>query len=283
MTHLVKAFARRSIFVLSFLLVGLLAACSQPEMSVDPPPSDDPPPVDSPAPTPTPQPSAWQPLFTESDLTGWKTWFASRGANSDPNGIFKLEDGVLHILDVAADAREEGYLMSLETYSSYHLRFEYQWGEKRFGNEDAPRGGGLLYHAGGPDKIWPRSLEFQLQERDTGDLWLIGRTTAETTIAPGSDPVQFQEGGDAYTTKAAPYTRLKKSETTDTSAGWNRVELIVSEDAIEHRVNGVVVNRITHPVYDGGPLDSGHLVFQAQNSEIFLRNVEIMPLTSAAP
>ena len=269
-----KSSVRRFHLLLLSALLALLAACSQPETHLEPPAGDDPPPVDEPA----PQPSEWQPLFTGSDLSGWQTWFPSQGANSDPDGIFKLTDGVLHILDVEDDAREEGYLISEATYSTYHLRFEYQWGERRFGNADAPRGGGLLYHAGGSDKIWPRSLEFQIQEGDTGDLWLIDRTTAETTITPGSDPVQYQAGGEAYTTEAAPYTRLKKSETTDTSSGWNTVELIVTADAIEHRVNGVVVNRITNPTYGGAPLTSGQLVFQAQNSEILLRNLELKPL-----
>ncbi len=266
---------RRSALLL-LLLSGLLAACSSAD-TVETPTEEPDPVIDPvPDPTPDPDPASWQPLFSGSDLSAWQTWLESEGADSDPQGIFRLEDGVLHILGVDSAVSGQGYLKSRATYSTFRLRFEYMWGERRFNTTDAPRGGGLLYLANGPDKIWPRSLEFQIQEGDTGDLWLIDQTSVDTTITPGSNPVQFQPDGQAYTTTAAPYTRLKKSMTTDTPTGWNTVELIVGEDAIEHRVNGTLVNRVANPQYGGAALTSGHLVFQAQNSEIMLRNLEIM-------
>jgi hypothetical protein len=273
--------------LLALLLVALLASCARQLPGPTIPPPDDTPPIDEPG-EPTPDPEGWEPLFPEGDLSGWYSWFESTG-RGDPDGAFKLEDGVLHILDVPEGARDQGFLASLETYGSYHLRFEYMWGEKRFDNGNAPRGGGLLYHAGGPDKIWPRSLEFQLQEGDTGDLWFIGRTSAETTVVDAAaTPPQYQEGGEAYTTTPAPFSRLVKSETFDKAEGWNEVELIVGEDEIVHIVNGEVNNRVMNPMQLGTSgemvaLGEGRIVFQAQNSEIMLRNLEIMPLDSDTP
>ncbi len=269
------------------LLVMLLGACAQPA-----PPSDAPlpnappntappapsPPTGTPAPTPDPEPNAgWTPLLGTT-LEGWSPWLTHK---SDPNGVFKLEDGVLHILDVPKSKRERGYLVTDEVYRHYHLRFEYRWGEKRF--SESKRGGGLLYHVAQPDALWPRSLEFQLQEGDTGDLWLIGRLTAETTVAsPTAKTPQYRKGGVPYTTKPSSYTQLGKSGTYEKS-GWNRVELIVTADEILHIVNGKVNNRIINPRQParGGktaPLEEGRIAFQAQNAEMLVRNIELKRL-----
>jgi len=214
-------------------------------------------------------------------LEGWSPWLTqSRG---DPKGIFKVEDGVLRILDIPGEAwgREQGYLATDAAYRHYHLRFEYRWGERLFSG--AERGGGLLYHLVGPDKLWPRSLELQLQEGDTGDLWLIDRLSAQTTVASASAKTpQYREGGAPYTTKARSYAQLIKSGTYE-KPGWNQVELIVTADEILHLVNGVVNNRVTNPTQpsSGGktvPLSAGRIAFQAQNAEMVVRNVEIKVL-----
>lgn len=141
-----------------------------------------------------------------------------------------------------------------------------------------------MYHVVGPDKRWPRSLEFQIQEGDTGDLWLIDRTSAHTTVASLSGTPQYREGGAPYTTRPRPYARLIKSGTFE-KAGWNQVELIVTEDETVHIVNGRVNNRVTNPTQPDPavagktvPLSGGRIAFQAQNAEILYRNIEIKRL-----
>lgn len=261
------------------LLTGLLAACTQPAPPDAAPP--DTPPGSSPPPVPAPeQPDAgWTPLLG-TDLSGWSAWPGQDDSVND--GVFRVEDGVLHVLGVPTDAPRggEGYLASTATYRNYHLRFEYSWGEERF--NDAERGGGLLYHVVGPDKRWPRSLEFQIQEGDVGDLWLIDRTSADTTVASVSAATpQYQAGGAPYTTEPRTYARLVKGETAE-KPGWNQVELVVTGDGITHVVNGVVNIRITNPTQPGGggkvPLTEGRIAFQAQNAEMMFRNIEIKEL-----
>lgn len=266
-----------------------LSACAQPALPPDVPPPDAPantaPPAPSPpdappgeTPTPTPEPNAgWTPLLGTT-LGGWSPRLTHKG---DPNGVFKLEGGVLRILDVPQSARERGYLVTDDSYRHYHLRFEYRWGEKRF--SESKRGGGLLYHAAQPDALWPRSLEFQLQEGDTGDLWLIGRLTAETTVSSTTaETPQYRKGGAPYTTKPRSYAQLGKSATYE-KPGWNRVELIVTADEILHIVNGQLNNRVTNPRQPKksgktAPLGEGRIAFQAQNAEMLVRNVEIKVL-----
>ena len=281
------------------LILAALGACAQPVPPQEtppptPPPTDTPPPntppavtppPDSPAPPPigTPVPEqpdrGWIPLLGTS-LEGWSPWLTQ--SKGDPKGIFKVEDGVLRILDIPASAwnREQGYLATDKTYRHYHLRFEYRWGDQHFAG--AERGGGLLYHVVGPDRLWPRSLELQLQEGDTGDLWLLGRLTAQTTVASASAKTpQYRAGGTPYTTKPRSYAQLIKSGTYE-KPGWNRVELIVTADSVTHVVNGKVNNRVTNPRQPaaGGtaPLTAGRIAFQAQNAEMLVRNVEIKVL-----
>ncbi len=63
----------------------------------------------------------------------------------------------------------------------------------------------------------------------------------------------------------------------------NRVELIVTADDITHIVNGKVNNRVTNPrqpASGGGTvsLREGRIAFQAQNTEMLVRNLEIKVL-----
>ncbi len=267
----------RRLPVLRLLVIAALGACAQPAPPQSTAPPSDTPPVTTPAPEPAPeQPDAgWTPLLNAS-LDGWSGW------PQGDQGVFRVEDGVLHVLDVPTNTprRGEGYLASVETFEHYHLRFEYRWGEKRFNASE--RGGGLLYHVVGTDKRWPRSLEFQIQEGDTGDLWLIDRTSADTTVTSAAGTPQYQEGGVPYTTQPRAYSRLTKSATFE-KPGWNQVELIVTGDEILHVVNGRVNNRIANPTQpaDGRgrvPLGEGRIAFQAQNAEIMFRNIEIKRL-----
>src|SRR6476659_7119322 len=39
----------------------------------------------------------WQPLF-DAELSHWYTFLPSHGRDSDPDGVFEMEDGVLHVL-----------------------------------------------------------------------------------------------------------------------------------------------------------------------------------------
>ena len=52
--------------------------------------------------------AGWIPLFNGKNLDGWYTWLPSTGRDNDPNGVFKVEDGVLHILDLPADGSGAG-------------------------------------------------------------------------------------------------------------------------------------------------------------------------------
>jgi uncharacterized protein len=219
-------------------------------------------------------------LFNGQNLDGWYTYTPSQGKNNDTEGVFKPGNGELKILDVpvTAENRDFGYLATNAEYSNYVLRFEYQWGEKKFPpRADDKRDSGLLYHMTGVDKVWPTSVESQVQEGDTGDYFLLGGPHFDTETS--SDGRTYQAGGQL---KKDTGGRVIKSSTQDTLTGWNTVEVIVRGASSTHIVNGVVVNRSFNQTLNGQPLTSGHIAFQAEGAEITYRNIRIKELPDEA-
>ena len=127
-------------------------------------------------PAPSPESDGWVSLFNGKNLDGWYTFLPSTGKNADPKRVFKVEDGMIHILDipVTGDKQEFGYLATEHEFGHCRIRAEFKWGTKRFPpREEDKRDSGLLYYFTGPDKVWPRALELQIQETDVGDLWIL--------------------------------------------------------------------------------------------------------------
>src|SRR5436305_10429105 len=118
----------------------------------------------------------WRPLFNGKNFDGWYTFLPSVGKNHDPNKVFKIEEGAIHVLDVDGTPPDmTGYLATNQEYGHVRVRLEYKFGSKRFGSRsEARRDAGLLYYFIGPDFVWGNNLELQIQEQDTGDLWING-------------------------------------------------------------------------------------------------------------
>lgn len=224
----------------------------------------------------------WKSLFNGKNLSGWYSYLPSQGKNSDPERVFKVEDGTLHILDVADKGeRDFGYLATYERYSNYELRLEYMWGSKRFEpRENLPRDSGVIYHVGGRDKVWPTGIEYQIQEGDTGDFWMLDGTRIKTTVDNpyASEPV-YKPGGKSFTSKPGDFVRVANSNTYDTKSGWNTVNIVLRGSSAVHSVNGKVNNRAQHIMNPGGgSLSSGRILLQAEGAEIYYRNIEIRSL-----
>lgn len=250
-------------------------------------------PVQTTPPVPPVSPTGFVPLFNGVDLDGFYTWTDSHGKNNDTEGYFKVDNGMLHVLDLPAttDEKEFGYIATEAEYSNYHLRFQYQWGTKKFAPRDAAsmkRDSGVMLHLYGEDQVWPQSFEVQVQEGDVGDIWLLWdagqEPTMDTTVVSGSNPKRYDPAGVAHTQQGG---RLVKSQTADTLTGWNAVEVIAEGNNFTIMVNGVVVNRATNvrrpdPDNPGQtlPLTSGRIAFQAEGAEVLYRNIEIRPLPS---
>ena len=147
----------------------------------------------APGASPTPQSPSdpanprWTSLFNGRDLTGWYTFLQKHGKNRDPDRVIAIEDGAIHLYKEAAEGSPVvmGYIATEKEYGDYHLRLQYRWGTKKFQPRFAmKRDAGLYYHILGPDAVWPRSLQFQIQQTDVGDLLALYGFAVDTWIDP---------------------------------------------------------------------------------------------------
>jgi len=236
----------------------------------------------------------FQPLFNGRDLSGWYTYLKGVGKNTDPQKVFQVHDGMIHIYKDAADGSEMpfGYLCSEKEFGDCRIRFEYKWGTKRFGSRATKRrDSGFLYFVTGEDGkqgTWPTSVECQIQENDVGDIYAI-RTTVASTV----DPATISEkaptykdasaGGVTYVTPGKGNDRIIRSRMLE-KEGWNAIEVVLRGDGATHIVNGSVNMQIRQVQFvgaDSATIHRGRILFQAEGAEVMYRNIEVQPLADA--
>lgn len=236
----------------------------------------------------------WTPLFNGRDLTGWYTFLQKHGKNSDPDRVITIEDGAIHLYKDAPDGSHVvmGYIGTEKEYENYHIRFQYRWGTKKFQPRYAlKRDAGFYYHILGPDAVWPRSLQYQIQQTDVGDLlglygvqmdsWIDPKTRDDkesTYLPPESGGVPRVLGGQGI----GYQKRLPGEVEID---GWNTAEVIARGDSTTQILNGKVVNqgrriRLVDPKEPAksAPVTRGRIALEIEAAEIYFRNVEIRTL-----
>jgi Domain of Unknown Function (DUF1080) len=235
-----------------------------------------------------PDSEGWISLFNSKNFDGWYTFLPSTGKNVDPKKVFKMENGMIHILDipVTAEKQEFGYLASEKEFSHCRIRAEFKWGVKRFPpREEDKRDSGLLYYFTGPDRVWPRSFELQIQETDVGDLWILEGGRITTKIETEGYPMYVLSGPQRTQSRG----RIIKFGDFEDRNAWNTVEVILDGDRITQLVNGRAVMRawdmkqvsLTDPT-QYLPVSSGRIMLQAEGAEIWFRNVQMKPLEPRA-
>ncbi len=240
-----------------------------------------------------PENDGWIPLFNGKDFNGWYTYLDSSGKNKDPKGVFKVESGMIHILDVPmGDGKSDnGYLATNQDFSNVRIHAEYKWGVKRASL--GKRNSGLLYLAVGPDAIYPTSLECQIEETDVGDLWIVNGASVTAFFISPSLPMYDDDMQAGTRVRSAPgdSSRVLKSGDFENRDGWNAVEVVIQGDRSTHLVNGRIVNS-AHDIQKPDPknpshmipLTSGRILLEAEGSEIWFRDIRVKPLgTSAKP
>lgn len=234
--------------------------------------------------------TGFSPLFNGTNLTGFYTFIDGKGVNNDPQHYFQAQNGMLHIMGMpnTGQSTTSGYLATTTSYANYRLRFEYKWGTNRFAPAaTAPRDSGVLIDVQGADRVWPQSLEVNIKENNTGEVWMLPNApltsiSANSTVASTSTmPKVYQAGGVAYhaTTGRVFRGTAAKERLTD----WNTVDVIVEGSDAVIMLNGTVVNRVTGmKTPSGAALTSGKIAFQASSAEVWYRNIKIKPFKSTA-
>jgi hypothetical protein len=263
----------------------------------------------------------WKPLWNGKDLDGWTTWMQRPSPASDVPGLPKDAQGrytepigsgrdPLKVFTVSPDVDGRaairisgeafGELRTKESFRNYRLRLQFKWGEKKWPPRDGAttqRDSGLLYHVhaepGAEGRTWARSIEFQIQERDVGDLYAIGSVIAvKAKPRPGVQPALYEydpNGVWTYFSQSPGQSGrcVKMPDNEKPSGEWNTLELIAfGEDSI-HIVNGTVVMRLHGPTRIDTelptPVTSGSIILQSEGAEVFYRDIEIRPITAIPP
>jgi hypothetical protein len=212
-------------------------------------------------------------LFDGKNLSQFDTFLPSAGLDADPTHVFTVEDGAVHV-----SGTEMGYFITKREYKNYYLRAEFKWGEGTF----APRAGqardsGILYNIQGPDKVWPRSVEFQINEGCTGDFWmtdgaaLTGRDGVRVT-GPDGKAARIDRFNKGVWKNVAGY-RDPTNELEKPHGEWNVVELVNRDGHVWQYVNGKLVNE----GMDAFPT-SGKILFQSEGAEVYFREIKLYPL-----
>lgn len=243
---------------------------------------------------PTAAPGGWTPLFNGRNLDGWYTFLQEHGKNSDPDRVITIEDGSIRLYKHANDGQKVvmGYISTQKEYGNYHLRFQYRWGTKKFEPRyKLKRDAGLYYHLNGPDLIWPRGLQYQIEQTNVGDLITLLGFEVDTWTDPKtvSDPMPTfldpEHGGKPRVMGGAGYKYQKHIATNFENVGWNTVEIIAKGDTITHLLNGHLVNQAQNVRFSEAdkpgksqPVTRGRIAIEIEAAEIDFRRVEIQML-----
>ena len=258
---------------------------------------------------------AWRPLFNGRDLAGWGTFLAKPdptwdvpgmkrdengryleaiGLNRDPLKVFNIENVDGHPA-IHVTGQGFGVMTTQESFQNFHLRLQVKWGERKWGSKlKAPRDCGLLYYVHGEQGFdhgtWPRSIEFQIQEHDMGDLYAIAtRSTvkARPETVNGKTLYRYDPAGEPtlFTQKPPIGNRcVKLGDPEKPNGEWNTLDLVCFNGDSIHIVNGQVVMRLHQAErLDGAapaPLTAGQISLQTEGAEVYYRDVEIRPITA---
>ena len=186
-------------------------------------------------------------LFNGKDLTGWTAVVPDLAAkNEDQSKPWTVKDGAL-----CCAGKPGGYIRTNEKYTNFVFRC--QW---RFDPTKGAGNSGVLLRTNGEDKVWPRSIEAQLQSGAAGDFWNID--SMKMTV-----PADRTKGRNT-----------KRTGNAERPLGqWNEYEIICQRGSVKLYVNGELLNEATD-----AEETPGYICLQSEGSYIEFRDIRIVPL-----
>ncbi len=181
---------------------------------------------------------------------GWRS--VSEVAGTKTGELWTLTNGVL-----SCRGTPRGYLSWDDAPADFLLSLEWR---RPAGAK--PGKAGVLVRTTGPDRIWPRSLEAQLNAGQAGDFWGLGGFALDGP-AERRKTVDHPEQGRL--------TNLARTADPERPQGeWNLYEIEARGPVVTLRINGVEVNRAT-----GCDTNAGRICLTAEGDPIEFRNVRL--------
>lgn len=187
-------------------------------------------------------------LYNGKDLTGWVAIVPdAEAAKIKPESVWEVRDGVL-----VCKGNPVGYIRTDKDYTNYVLKLQWRFNPvtKKAGNS------GVLLRMVGEDKVWPKSVEAQLQSESAGDFWNIEEFKMKTEASRLNG------------------RNTKKTHGNENPVGeWNEYEIIVDHGTVILKVNGEELNRAT----DVEEV-AGKICLQSEGAEIQFREIRLVPI-----
>jgi hypothetical protein len=149
-------------------------------------------------------------LFNGKDFSGWTFYLSDPNAKMEDVWSIDQAEGI-----IICKGNPAGYIRTVNDYTNYVLRLEWRFSPvtKKPGNS------GVLLRVVGPDKVWPRSVEAQLQSEAAGDFWLIDGARLDTP----------QERVDPRAARHRLRTRTNEKPIGE----WNEYEIALQSEGAE--------------------------------------------------
>jgi len=187
-------------------------------------------------------------LNLSNSLEVWNCFLADTEA--DMLDVWSIDNGIL-----ICKGKPLGYLYTQKDYDDFVLTLEWRWPPgKKAGN------GGVLFRMTGDPKIWPKSLEAQLNAGNAGDFWGLDGYSL-------SGPAERMRTLDHE--KFGQLTHLKKLQALEKPPGeWNTYQIIAKGATVTLIINGEEVNKATQC-----DLTPGKICLTSEGDEIHFRNI----------
>ncbi len=197
------------------------------------------------------------PLLTEQgpdgEFPGWKSFHEAPGTKTAD--VWQLQpSGVL-----VCKGSPRGYLYTEREYQDFTLQFEW-----RYPPGTTNSNGGALVRMTGEHGIWPKCLEFQLNQNQAGDFWAI----RGFKFTGPAEQLRVMTNASFGVLR-----HLKRQADREKPVGeWNQFEGVVDGGTVVQKVNGAVVNQAT-----GCEVVPGRILITAEGQEIQFRKVRLLP------
>lgn len=241
-------------------------------------------------------------LFDGKDLSNFYTWIGQQGRD-DPDRVFTIVDQIDGAPAIRSSGQHFGGLVTKASYTNYRLITEFRWGNVTWEpRKTKARDSGILLHLQGEDGnhaknfrgAWSRSVEYQILEGGTGDIWLVDgydRDRSEPisprlmiAVKPGTrvwdpegTPTEFKLGRIAWRQidpEWKPVLGFRGRNDVEKPLGqWNLIEAVCDGGDVTYFLNGVKVNEGKN-----GSFKEGRILFQSEGAEVFFRRIELYPL-----
>ena len=199
-------------------------------------------------------------LFNGVDLSGWHVDVPEADDNAEIEPSFEVRNG-----NLVSRGKPRGHLITDDSFREYRLTVEYRWTGK-------PGNCGVLVHASTPrvlHKMFPKSIECQMQNGNAGDFWCIGEDITVPDMVERRGP---REGWGVGKGKRRRIRNL--TDGSERPVGeWNEMVIECRGRQIDVWVNGDHVNRGTDCT-----ADHGQIALQAEGAECEFRRIECRQL-----